>query len=171
MSELDPDDNSYDSVDVFTTGTIGRPGQRTFYLQVRIGHDHVDVKCEKIQVAAMAEHLRNVLQDLPPVRDRPLPGALEMTSPPHERFVLGQIGLGYDPRADQVVVQLEELGELDDEGDPIDDDLDRVRVHLSREQAADFCDHAESVVASGRPDCRWCGRPIDPDGHPCARMN
>ena len=116
MSELDPDDNSYDSVDVFTTGTIGRPGQRTFYLQVRIGHDHVDVKCEKIQVAAMAEHLRNVLQDLPPVRDRPLPGALEMASPPHERFVLGQIGLGYDPRADQVVVQLEELGELDDEG-------------------------------------------------------
>ena len=26
-------------------------------------------------------------------------------------------------------------------------------------------------IDAGRPDCQWCGNPIDPDGHACPRMN
>jgi len=86
-------------------------------------------------------------------------------------FVLGPIGLGYDRSNDRVLIQLEELGEVDEEGEPVDDDRGHVRLYLSRGQAAAFCDHAESVVEAGRPPCPWCAFPIDPDGHDCPRMN
>ena len=179
----------FEHVDVFTTGAIGRPGARTFYLQARVGGQRVAVKCEKQQVAAIVQYLRRVLADLPPPEDRPLDGALELATPVSELFVLGPIGLGYDRANDRLVVQLEELvpsdvdDEDDDEDEPddVEDDEDvsatdevergHVRVYVSRAQAAAFCDHADEVVAAGRPSCQWCGFPIDPDGHPCPRMN
>ena len=51
------------------------------------------------------------------------------------------------------------------------DDRSRLRVHLTRGQAAAFCARADDVVSAGRPPCMWCSLPIDPDGHPCPRMN
>ncbi len=85
--------------------------------------------------------------------------------------MLGPIGLGYDRSTDRLVLQLDEMVIGEDDQD--DDDLDggHVRVYVTRGQAASFVARAETVVAAGRPDCRWCGHPIDPDGHPCPRMN
>jgi uncharacterized repeat protein (TIGR03847 family) len=161
----------FDDVDVFTTATVGRPGERTFFLQVRADGERIAIKCEKQQTAAVVQYLRRVLSDLPPPEDRPLPAALELAPPVEAVFVLGPIGLGYDNSSDRVLVQLEELGEVDEEGEPIDTDRGHVRVSLTRGQATAFCDHAEQIIAAGRPDCPWCGDPIDPDGHPCRRMN
>jgi uncharacterized repeat protein (TIGR03847 family) len=42
---------------------------------------------------------------------------------------------------------------------------------VTRSQAAAFCERADDLVAAGRPTCSFCGFPIDPDGHPCPRMN
>jgi len=70
-----------------------------------------------------------------------------------------------------VLIQLEEVGEVDEDGEFVDDDRGHVRLYVSRGQAAAFCDHADRVVESGRPDCQWCSHPIDPDGHACPRMN
>jgi uncharacterized repeat protein (TIGR03847 family) len=169
----------FEEVDAFTTGAIGPPGARTFYLQARVGKQRVAVKCEKQQVAAIVQYLRRVLSDLPPPDERPLPGALELALPVSELFVLGPIGLGYDRANDRLVVQLEELVDADLDPDDEEDEpaepetVERghVRVYVSRSQAAAFCDHADEVVAAGRPLCQWCGNPIDPDGHPCPRMN
>ena len=162
----------FDDVDAFTTGTVGVPGHRTFFVQVRSGRQRVTVKCEKQQTAAIVQYLRKVLSDLPPPDDRPMPGALELAEPVDASFVLGPIGLGYDRATDKVLIQLEEMGDVDEDGEPVeDDDRGHVRLYVSRGQAAAFCDHADRVVESGRPDCQWCGNPIDPEGHPCPRMN
>jgi len=162
----------FDSVDAFTVGTVGRPGERTFFLQARSEGSRVSVKCEKQQTAAMAQYLRRVLSDLPPPEDRPMPGALELSAPIDAAFVLGPIGLGYDRATDRILIQLEEAGEVDDEGEPLDDqDLGHVRLYIGRGQAAAFCDQAERTIEAGRPDCQWCSNPIDPDGHDCPRMN
>ena len=61
----------------------------------------------------------------------------------------------------------------EDETELVDDDPDRghVRLYVTRSQAAAFCEYADELVAAGRPNCQWCGNPIDPDGHPCPRMN
>ena len=163
----------FEDVDAFTTGAIGQPGSRVFFLQARHGRRRVAVKCEKQQVSAIAQYLRKVLNDLPPPDDKPVAAALDLVEPVEEVFVLGPIGLGYDRATDRLVVQLEEVRFEDD--DDVDDDDDtsdgHVRLYVTRGQAASFVEHAEQVVAAGRPDCRWCGHPIDPDGHPCPRMN
>ena len=170
--------HDFDEVDVFTVGAIGVPGQRTFVLQVRRGRERVTVKCEKQQAAAIAEHLRRILNDLPPPADTPVPGTLEVAEPVEPAFVLGPVGLGYDRAADRVLIQLDEFVPVDedeDEDEAIDleaeEDRSRVRVFLTPGQAKAFIDQAETLVAAGRPTCRWCGFPIDPDGHACPRMN
>jgi uncharacterized repeat protein (TIGR03847 family) len=161
----------FEEVDAFTTGAIGEPGARTFFLQARHGRRRVAVKCEKQQVAAIVQYLQRVLSDLPPPEDKPMAGALELATPVDEVFVLGPIGLGYDRSSDKMIVQLEEVGAYDEEGEPIEGHDGHIRVYVTRAQAAAFCEHAERVVAAGRPACQWCDLPIDPDGHACPRMN
>ena len=90
--------HEFDDVDAFTVGTVGRPGARTFYLQVRADGERLSVKCEKQQAAAIAQYLQKVLADLPPPEDRPIPGAMEMAAPEHVVFTLGPIGLGFGRR-------------------------------------------------------------------------
>jgi uncharacterized repeat protein (TIGR03847 family) len=163
----------FDQVESFTVGAIGQPGQRLFLMQARGDGRRVTVKCEKQQAAAIAQYVRRVLNDLPPPQDRPLEAAMELAAD-DAVFVLGPIALGYDRANDRLLVQLEEFVPTDDEGDPDPEalaDRGHVRVYLSRGQAAAFCDHCDTVVAAGRPNCVWCAEPIDPDGHPCVRMN
>jgi len=164
--------HEFDDVDKFTVGTVGRPGDRTFFLQIRAEETRIAVKCEKMQAAAIANYLTKVLSDLPPAPDRPIAGAMELTQPVDPVFVLGPIGLGYDRATDRVLLQLEEVGEVDEEGEPIDNEVrGHVRIYLTRGQAAAFSTHADNVIESGRPECQWCNRPMDPDGHACPRMN
>ena len=55
----------------------------------------------------------------------------------------------------------------------LDPTLDRgtMRLLVTRGQALAFAGRAAELVASGRPACRFCGLPMDPEGHPCPRMN
>ena len=169
---------SYDlpSPDVVTAGTVGPPGQRAFYVQVRDDDLVVTLRCEKQQVAALAEYLGGLLEDLEPAPFGVSPSDLDLRVPVEELWTVGTIGVAYDEPGDRIVVVFEELGEADDDEDD-DDELDpvstsaSVRVRLTRAQAAAFVRHGRELVAAGRPPCRFCGLPLDPDGHACPRMN
>src|SRR5918995_5154749 len=54
----------FDLPDRFVTGTIGDPGQRTFFLQAREGGRVVSVALEKVQVAVLADRLGQLLIEL-----------------------------------------------------------------------------------------------------------
>lgn len=169
------------SPDAFTSGTVGPPGQRVFYLQVRDGDLIVTLRCEKQQVAALAEYFGGLLDDLEPAPYGVAQSDLNLAEPVDAIWVVGSIGVAYDEPRDRIVVVLEELLEIDpaalgDDDDEDDDAYDgpagaSVRVHLSRAQVAAFVRHSRALVSSGRPPCRFCGMPVDPDGHPCPRMN
>ncbi len=163
----------FDEVDAFTVGALGEPGARAFYLQARSGTQRVTVKCEKQQASAISDYLRRVLNDLPEPTERPIAAAMELIGPFDAAFVLGPVGLGYDRSNDMVLLQLEEIIAVDEEGEPLDEDPDRghIRMFLTRNQAHAFCTHAEDIVAAGRPSCVWCANPVNPDGHFCVRMN
>lgn len=162
----------FDDVDAFTVGAQGRPGERVFYLQARGDGQRVTLKCEKQQAVAIVQYLRRVLSDLPPPDDKPMPSALELVDPIEASFVLGPVGLGYDRASDRVLIQLEEVGEIDEEGELVEDvDRGHVRLYVNRGQAVAFCERADDIIEAGRPTCRWCGYPMDPDGHLCPRMN
>ena len=158
---------SYDlpSPDVFTAGTVGDPGQRIFYFQARDGDTLVTLRCEKQQVAALAEYFDGLLNDLEPTPYGIAAGDLRLTEPFEEGWTVGPIGVAYDEPDDRIVVVLEELMEEEDEEGA------SVKVRLTRAQVSAFVGHARVLVAAGRPPCRFCGLPLDPDGHMCPRMN
>ncbi len=168
------DTHDLGDVDAFTTGTVGRPGSRVFFVQARASGTIVSIRCEKQQADALAQFLGTLLNDLPDATDAPLPGTLELAEPVLPAFLLGSIGVAYDGESDRIVLQLEEAVLVDDEGNPdpeSDENKSVVRLRMSRGQAQAFCMHTAEVVSAGRPACRFCGLPIDPDGHPCPRMN
>jgi uncharacterized repeat protein (TIGR03847 family) len=163
--------------DVFTAGTVGPPGQRVFYLQARDGDLIITVRCEKQQVAALADYFDGLLDDLEPAPFAVPDGDLELVEPLVPIWTVGPIGVAYDDPEDRVVVVLEELvvEEADDEdagtAEPSTEANDTVRVRLTRAQVSSFVRRSRELVAAGRPPCRFCGLPVDPDGHPCPRMN
>ncbi len=153
------------SPDAFTTGTVGPAGQRVFYLQARDGDLVVTVRCEKQQVAALADYLHGLLDDLEPAPYGVATSDLDLAEPVRELWTVGPIGVAYDEPSDRIVVVLEELVEEDaDEGSS-------VKVRLSRAQVAAFVRHSRDLVSAGRPPCRFCGLPLDAEGHACPRMN
>ena len=177
-------------VDAFTAGTVGPPGQRVFFLQARSAGEVVTLKCEKQQVEALGQFLERLLQDLPAPGEGPLPTVLELIEPIEPSWIAGQLGVAWEADLDRFVIAVEELDttalEQDDDADDDDDaelppgldpsldpSLDRgtMRLLVTRGQALAFAGRAAELVASGRPACRFCGLPMDPEGHPCPRMN
>jgi uncharacterized repeat protein (TIGR03847 family) len=163
----------FEEVQAFAAGTLGQPGQRTFFLQTRGNGLVVTLKCEKQQVEGLAHYLDRLLDDLPDPDDVVHPSQLELADPILPSWILGSIGVAYDGDRDRVVLMFEEVVREDDEGNlfPSEDDKGILRLRLTRGQARSFCDLSSAVVSAGRPPCRFCGQPLDPQGHPCPRMN
>jgi uncharacterized repeat protein (TIGR03847 family) len=149
----------------FTAGAVGEPGARVFFLQAIEGTQVVSLRLEKQQVGALGQYLQGVLNDLPvvPVTERPTD--MDLVEPVVAEWVVGTLGVAYDTEADRIVLQADELVDEDEE------DGGLARFHLTRAQVVAFCEHAETLVAAGRPPCPICGQPMDPDGHVCPRSN
>lgn len=98
-----------------TVGTVGEPGQRTFYLQARQGDQLVTLKLEKQQVAAMSQFLGEILSDLP-APDDPADASTDLVEPVLAEWAVGALQLAYDPSADRIVILAEEFGAGDEEG-------------------------------------------------------
>jgi uncharacterized repeat protein (TIGR03847 family) len=162
---------SYDlpEPDWFTTGTIGPPGRRVFFLQASGDGALVSLRCEKQQVGALAEYLAGILDDLPEVDDEEVPPEGELFEPVVPEWTVGSLSVAWDESADRVVLVAEELLSDDDEDRGVD--AASVRLRITRAQAAAFVERARGLVAAGRPPCPLCGGPLDPEGHVCPRSN
>ena len=160
-------------VDRFTTGTIGPPGQRVFYLQAAGGGHVVSLRLEKGQVAALAQYLAELLSDLPAPGDAEVAGPLPLEEPVVAEWVVGSIGVVFDETRDRMLIRVDEIPATDEAGEPVEDqpELGTARFALTRGQVAGFVAHAAEVVASGRPPCELCGRPKDAEGHMCVKTN
>jgi len=188
----------YDEPDRFTTGTVGEPGQRTFFLQARSGHRITSVALEKQQVAVLAERVEELLDEV--VRrsggTAPVPAMAPaeqidnapLDVPIEEDFRVASMSLTWDGELERVIIECREVAEPDDDDD---DDLEGLvdgddqspdlglsavqgsllRVAITGVQARIFAHRAAAVVAQGRPPCPFCGNPLDPQGHICPRAN
>ena len=155
---------SYELLDVdkLTVGTVGVPGQRLFLLQARAGAAVVTLKLEKVQVAALAAHLGNMLQELP--RPGDLPEDLELDEPAEPEWVVGSLAASYDEVLDRLLLVAEEAVPDDEEGA-------QARFGLTREQVAALAIRGTTLVEAGRPPCPLCGYPLDQRAHDCPRTN
>jgi len=171
----------FDHADRFVAGTVGEPGNRTFFLQAREGTRITSVALEKAQVAVLAQRMIELLEEL---QRRGIEGAAEvpddvgdtapLDEPVDEAFRVGTLSLGWDTTDDMLVVEALEVTDEDDEEEADDDDEegpDLVRVRLAPAEARRWVARAVRVLAAGRPPCPLCGQPLDPQGHLCPRRN
>jgi uncharacterized repeat protein (TIGR03847 family) len=177
---------SYDPPERFIAGTVGEPGQRTFFLQAARGGQTTSVALEKEQVAVLAERMEELLDEVlrrtggsaqvPAVAPVDLVDDGPLSQPIEEEFRVGALTLAWDGDTERVVIeaharaeteeeQVEALDEEADEGPPM------LRVRITGAMARAFAKRAQLVVSAGRPPCPFCGLPVDADGHLCPRMN
>lgn len=167
----------FDQPDDFLPGSVGEPGNRVFYLQARDGHRVTSLRCEKEQVLALAQFLMRLVGD-----DGPVEPLGELIEPITESFVVGNLLVSAEDADGSVVVVAEELVFVEDDDDfSLDDaaldlsldDLEprELRIRMSAAAARGFAQRAGRLMAGSRPICELCGRPMDPDGHACPRLN
>ena len=174
--------HGFDWPDRLVVGTVGQPGERTFYLQARAGKQLVGVAMEKQQSAALAERIEEVLDELmaedgnpfsvPALTPEGLVDNDPLEQPVEEQFRAGAMGLGWDPSTAQLVIEAfpiievdaEELEVLDmEELEP--EEVLVVRIPVGTARA--FAKRTREVVGAGRPICPLCSLPMDSDDHIC----
>ncbi len=181
----------YGQPDRFVAGTIGEPGDRTFFLQAKRGGATVTAILEKVQVQVLAERLAILLAEVARrgirVPEAVAPGDDDhapLDEPLDPAFRVGTMTLAWDGESDEILVEARARDEDEDDDEseeaadePVeiaDDDPDGpdlFRVRLSPTQAKAFAERSLRIVAAGRPPCPMCGQPLDPSGHLCPRRN
>jgi uncharacterized repeat protein (TIGR03847 family) len=170
----------FDEPQRFVAGTVGVPGERTFYLQARDGKRLISVSLEKEQVNLLGDRLNDLLDQVTQAegRDTAIIGLADLEpldSPIEEEFRVGTLALGWNSSSAQVVIEahamteiFEDVPDLEEESD---EGPDMLRVRLNGSSARAFAKRALNVVAAGRPPCPLCEGPLDPRGHICPRAN
>ena len=180
--------HSFDPPERFVAGTVGPPGQRTFFLQARTGARVTSVALEKQQVVVLAERIDELLDELLRTEEgvstipAVSPSALEdngpLEQPIVEEFRAGTMTLSWDSEDDRVVVEVFPYSDeavVDPEApeaeieEPEPEELLVVRLPAGLARA--FSKRAQAVVSAGREPCPFCGAPLDPSGHLCPRAN
>ena len=177
----------YDPPDRFVAGTVGEPGQRTFYLQATGSGRTTSVALEKQQVAALAERVEALLDEVvrqssgeasvPAVTPADVTDTEPLASPVEEEFRVGTMAIAWDTDDEVMVIEAQELTEDEDDSETplIDETADEgptlLRVRITGAAARAFVSRAQAVVAAGRPPCPFCGGPLDAGGHVCPRAN
>ncbi len=180
--------HSFDPPERFVAGTVGPPGQRTFFLQARTGPRVTSVALEKQQVSVLAERIEELLDEvmrtteldstIPAVAPVAMVDTDPLEQPIVEEFRAGTMTLSWDAADERVVVEVfpfteeavvspDQPEEEIDEPDPEEILIVRLPAGLARA----FTKRAQTVVAAGRRPCPFCGGPVDPGGHLCPRAN
>jgi uncharacterized repeat protein (TIGR03847 family) len=170
----------FDNPERFVAGTVGVPGDRTFFLQARNGNRIVSVSLEKEQVALLADRLNELLNQVAAAEGVATeyfgPADLEpLDNPISEEFRVGTLALGWNSNSQRVIIEAhavtESFEDVPDLEEDSEDGPDVIRIRVSGNYARGFAARALSVVSAGRPPCPLCEQPLDPRGHICPRAN
>lgn len=127
----------FDPPDRFVAGALGRPGQRTFFLQATKGSAVLSVAVEKVQVALLATRIGELIETLerhateaqatPRIGSRSarrsrgltervgLAEPIGLTEPVVEAFRVGSMTITYDDERHDLTLEARELGDDDDD--------------------------------------------------------
>ncbi|MEY4231890.1 MAG: hypothetical protein RL144_90 [Actinomycetota bacterium] len=157
--------------DRFVVGTVGAPGERAFFVQVRKDRNVYSVAIEKDQVRAIVSRLEIIISEIK--RSNPFE-TVELTSvddapldsPVDAMFITNAISISWD---NEVKLIKFEFFEASTEAEEPDEQVLSLSVNLGIAQS--FALRSKAVVNAGRLPCPFCSIPIDPRGHLCPRAN
>lgn len=162
----------------FVIGTVGVPGEREFFLQVK-GESRgrkviASFKLEKSQAAALADRSLEILRELRLISAMPESDLAPLETPVEAESVLGLMSLTWLEGESRFLFEAQGLPfggpeEILDETDPLVPPI--VRVKLPPEDLLLFAKRTEMVVRAGRQPCMFCGGAMNPGGHLCPRSN
>ena len=169
--------SEFNAPDRVVIGTVGAPGERAFYLQVRQRTAVFSVLLEKQQAQALALYIRELLEEgsesagdeVLAHDNRPL------DMPLTEEFRV--MALGVAQEANGVIVIDAASTDDDDDDDETSEEgqasqpKQQLRVRMSAGQAREFVRRTLAVVSAGRRSCPLCEQPMHPSGHICPRAN
>ena len=172
----------FDPPDRFVAGTVGPPGQRTFFLQASAGSRLISVSLEKQQLSTLADRVDDLIDDFA-AGDETVDAAAEaiediaaLATPIEDEFRVGTMSLGWDAERSVVILECHDAQDAD-EGEPTLEpehpgEFETVlRVVIEPAQARAFARRCFKLVTAGRPPCPFCGGPLDPTGHVYPRAN
>jgi uncharacterized repeat protein (TIGR03847 family) len=160
----------FDPPDRFIAGTVGEPGQRTFFLQARKASQVVSVVLEKVQVQVLAERLDQLLDELEERGVTEATGEVAadtgpLDEPLVEAFRATTLTLGWDAdaglvlveaRAEPIEVDIEAVDDDDhddpDEAEADDDDDEEGGAELDASLAASILAAFETSDDEDGPD-------------------
>jgi uncharacterized repeat protein (TIGR03847 family) len=157
--------------DRFVVGTVGAPGERAFYVQVRKDRNVYSVAIEKDQVRAIVARLEIIIAEIkranPFEKTEPAPmDDAPLDSPVDAMFITGAISISWDNEMESVRF---EFFETSNDAEGPDDQVLSLAIDLGMAQS--FAQRSKAVVNAGRLPCPFCSIPIDPRGHLCPRAN
>lgn len=158
--------NEFTNITKLQPEAQGEPGKRTFRIIANSESSSASMWLEKEQLFQLAVAIQRLIATLPEdlsgngtsPAGREAPGLTQLD------FKVGRLVLGHDGGNDMFIIEAHDV----EDGE---DDAAILRVWVNKEQIEGFAEEAFRVCAAGRPICPLCGRPKDPEGHLCIRVN
>lgn len=174
----------YDPPQRCVAGSVGPPGQRTFFLQFSDGGRRTTISLEKEQVRLLGLSLVELVDEVAAVEGSAEAAARYVDSAPldapfEDDFRVQRLSVAWEAARGRVVVEAYDRPDVEDilELDPTDDypwtgrPPQSVSIVLEPARARAFAQRCAVSLEGGRPSCPFCGQPLDPTGHICPRAN
>ena len=145
-----------DAVDRITTGAIGPPGQRAFYLQARQGDDLATIAVEKQQVQLLSASILEILARVgKETGEGPGEDDMELEEPVEAMWQAGRLSIGYVEERDLLLLEVHELVEgeeaevevEEEEADSEDEPAEQVDEQLEQLEQLKELDELETPAA------------------------
>lgn len=162
----------------FIIGTVGVPGEREFYLQVRDEEQLRSFALEKSQAAALNDRFIEILRELGESSGDLVDDSAPLDTPVDSEFTIGVMSISWRPETRDLLFEAQAIGSDSTEeifAELVTDDLLEapaiLRVVIPVAMARGFVKRTAHVLAAGRQPCIFCGAPLNPGGHLCPRAN
>lgn len=164
-----------------TIDAIGKPGQRTFFIQGETESETITLLFEKIQVQSLVvallkffENLHQKYPDLPPENGEYVEENMKISPPVDPLFRVGELNLTYESDIDKVCLVTKEILFTQDDPNFQNSSFQEgrtVNFWCTRDQISQLANWCVILLQQGRPICPLCNEPIGPEGHLCPKKN
>lgn len=161
---------------------IGEPGNRRFRIYARSMRGSASLWLEREQLDALGQALEQLIARITSgmalrieavARAPKLPSApTDFPEEPDIEFAVGNMQIGFDESVDRTTLRAGPLILVERDGEYFaQEDADfPFSVYFSRAQTEHLAQHIRGIMASGRPRCPFCNRPMGPN-HMCDKQN